>query len=292
MSNVLDPANEPFDKAGLARHIELALSVDEPRGALQEIGYRLVRRIFDPQLIDVENIPSRPCLFIGNHSLFALDGMVLLPVLWAEHRRFLRGLGDRFLWHPTTEQVLLEAGGVLGHPAVCGALMEAGKDLLVFPGGAHEATKTAQQKYSLQWKDRYGFVRMAVKHGYTIMPFAIVGPDEFYGHLIEGEELPDTLLGRWLRRAGLLPENFRADLLPPIPVGALGSLVPKPQRCYIQFGEPVDLSEQAGRKLGKKALQGIRDEVADQIEAMITQLLLLREQQRGRDGLLRRLLTL
>ena len=254
--------------------------------------YRIIKRVFNPTLIDGDNIPDRPCLFIGNHSLFALDGLVLMPAMLHEHGRFLRGLGDRFLWHAATEQTLLNQGAVIGHPEVCSALMENGRDLLVFPGGAHEATKTAAQKYNLQWKERYGFARLAAKHGYTIMPFALVGPDEFYGHLLEGEDLPNTAVGRLLTRMGLLNEDIRADMLPPIPVGALGTLIPKPQRCYLQFGKPVDLANYAGKQVSKKQLQVIRRKVSEQIEEMISELLLLRAQNRGKDGLLRRLLTI
>lgn len=287
-----DQDNEPFDDKGLARHIEKALQVEAPGGSLEALSYGLIRRIFRTTIIDADNIPDRPCLFVGNHSLFALDGLVMGPVVYHELGRFLRGLGDKFLWNPSSEDFLLSQGAVIGHPQVCSALMDAGRDLLVFPGGAHEATKTSAQKYSLQWKERYGFARLAAQHGYTIMPFALVGPDEFYGHLIEGEEIPDTALGQILTRLGLLNENTRSDMLPPIPRGALGSLLPRPQRCFLQFGEPVDLSGEVGKKPTRKILQSIRGEVAGQIEGMIGELLLLREQRRGEEGLLRRLLTL
>ena len=290
--SIFDPDNEPFDEVGLARHIEMALAVEAPQGSAQSLSYRVIKRIFNPVQVNAENIPDTPCLFVGNHSLFALDGMVLGPTLLAEQGRFLRGLGDRFLWHPATEQKLLEQGAVLGHPEVCAAMMENGRDLLVFPGGAFEATKAAADKYSLQWKERYGFVRLAAQHGYTIMPFAMIGPDEFYGHLLEGKDLPDSAFGQLLKRLGVFGEDVRADMLPPIPVGALGSLIPKPQRCYMQFGDPVDLAAYKDKKLSKKQQGTIRSQVAAQIEEMITDLLLLREQNKGNDGLLRRLLTL
>ena len=290
--SIFDPDNRPFDEDGLASHIERALAVEEPSGPWQAMGYRIVKRLFSPVLIDADNIPDRPCLFVGNHSLFALDGMILMPIMLHEQGRFLRSLGDRFLWNSTTEQRLLDQGAVIGDPTVCSALMEDGRDLLVFPGGAHEATKTAAQKYSLQWKERYGFARLAAQHGYTIMPFALIGPDEFYGHLMEGEDLPDSALGKLLTRLGVLDDDIRPDMLPPIPVGALGSLIPKPQRCYLQFGQPVDTGKYAGKKLSKKQLQLLRNEVSVQIEEMIAELLLLREQNRGEDGLLRRLLTI
>jgi len=290
--SMFDQDNEPFDEAGLARHIEKALEVNAPGNSLPDISYALLRRMFPTTIIDADNIPERPCLFVGNHSLFALDGVVMGPIVYNELGRFLRGLADKFLWNPASEDFLLAQGAVIGDPTVCSAMMEAGRDLLVFPGGAHEATKTTAQKYTLQWKQRYGFARLAAQHGYTIMPFALVGPDEFYSHLLEGEDIPHTAIGRVLTRMGLLNENTRTDMLPPIPRGALGSMIPRPQRCYLQFGKPLDLSAEVGKKPGKRKLQSIRSEVAGQIEDMIGELLLLREQRRGSEGLLRRLLTL
>jgi 1-acyl-sn-glycerol-3-phosphate acyltransferase len=292
--SVFDKDNQPLsDKEALSRHIEKALSVEMPRGPDLQIIYRLVKALFKPVVVGAERIPDRPCLFVGNHSLFALDGWVIGPIFIKELGRFPRGLGDKFLF--TIDRVadqVVKMGGVMGHPEVCSALMEAGKDLMVFPGGAHEAVKPARDIYELMWKERYGFVKLAAKHGYTIMPFGIVGPDEFYGHLMEGEDLPDSPIGRLLTRFGLLNENTRADMLPPIPVGALGTLFPKPQRIYLGFGEPIDLSAYAGRTPTRKQQREIRQEVADQIEEQLAEMLFLRTQQRGEEGLLRRLLTI
>jgi len=147
-------------------------------------------------------------------------------------------------------------------------------------------------KYELQWKERYGFVKLAAKHGYTIMPFGLVGPDEFYGHLVEGADIPDSALGSLLKRLGLLTEDTRSDMLPPIPVGALGSFLPKPQRCYLGFGQPINLARYKGRTPTRKEQQSIRAAVARQIETQLAALLVAREQRKGEDGLLRRLLSL
>jgi hypothetical protein len=129
-------------------------------------------------------------------------------------------------------------------------------------------------------------------HGYTIMPFGLVGPDEFYGHLIEGQELPDSPMGRLLTRIGVLHEGIRYDILPPVPVGSLGTLFPKPQRCYLGFGDPIDLSRRKGKELSKKTLRTLRARVAEQIEIQLAELLVTREQQKSSDSFLRRLLTL
>ena len=291
---LFDKDNQPLgDEEALERHIEKALAVKSPRGAELEINYRLVKRLFKPMILGADNIPNRPCLFVGNHSLFALDGMVLGPVFVKELDRFPRGMGDKFLFtNPRVADYVLKSGAVMGHPEVCSALMKDRQDLLVFPGGAHEAVKPASEIYELQWKERYGFVKLAAQHGYTIMPFGLVGPDEFYGHYLEGQDLPDSGLGRLLKRLGLLNDDIRADILPPIPVGALGTPFPKPQRCYLGFGEPINLAQYKGKTLTKKRLQTIRAQVAEQIETQLAELLFAREQHKGKDSLLRRILTL
>ena len=291
--SVFSKENDPLgEKEALARHIETALAAQPPAGVELELSYQLIKRLFNPLVLGASNIPERPCLFVGNHSLFALDGWVIGPLMTRDLKRFPRGLGDKFLFaNPSVGDFILKRGAVMGHPEVCSALMKAGQDLMVFPGGAHEAVKPASMKYELQWKERYGFVKLAARHGYTIMPFGLIGPDEFYGHLMEGQDIPASALGKLLKRLGLLTADTRSDMLPPIPVGALGSFFPKPQRCYLGFGEPIDLARYAGRTPRKKELQVIRAAVAEQIETQLAELLFTREQHKGEDGLLRRLLS-
>lgn len=292
--SLFDKDNAPLgDSEALQRHIDIALSVTAPRPLELEIIYRIVKRVFNPKIVGAERIPPQPCLFVGNHSLFALDGAVITPLFLKELQRFPRGMGDKFLFsNPRIASFLLANGLVMGHPDVCAALMEDKQDLLVFPGGAHEAVKPISQLYQLQWKERYGFVKLAAFHGYTIMPFGLVGPDEFYDHWIEGQELPESAIGRVLSRLGLLTEDTRFDILPPIPLGSLGTLLPKPQRCFMGFGEPINLSRYKGKNITQKTLQTVRAQVADQIKQQLSELLVTREQHKADDSLLRRLLTL
>lgn len=289
-----DKDHQPLDDdTALAAHIAKALAASPLAGWELETAYQVAKRIFKTRIVGAQHIPDGPCLFIGNHSLFALDGLVIAPMMQREFGRFLRPMGDKFLFSTDSlGDFLLSRGAAMGHPKVCDALMESSQDILVFPGGAHEAVKPKSEMYALQWKERYGFVKMAAKHGYTIMPFGLVGPDEFYSHWIEGSELPDSGLGQLLKHLGILTEDTRSDMLPPIPIGALGSLLPKPQACYVGFGQPVDLSALKGKKLNQKKVRDIRSEVASEIEEQLAELLILREKNREQDGLLRRILTL
>ncbi len=286
-----DKNSDPFDDAALAAHITRALQVERPTGPLFQLLYPLLKRLFKPQLIAVENIPKEPCLFIGNHSLFASDGYLLAPLMWIEQGRFLRGLGDKALWTPLTESLLLSQGAAIGHPEVCSALMQKGCDLMVFPGGAYESTKTMEQRYQLQWQERYGFVRMAAAHNYPIVPMAIVGPDEFYNHLMEGRDLPDSAAGRLLERLGIIDKNTRRDIIPPLPVGALGTALPKPQRCFVQFGEPVRVKGRGKNPPVPATLKRVRNEVSGQIEAMLEQLFALQDEARNQQSCARKVLT-
>ena len=133
---------------------------------------------------------------------------------------------------------------------------------------------------------------MVAGNRYVLAHNANVAADAPYGAYLEGDELPDSRLGKLLNRLGLIDENTRPDTIPPIPLGALGSLFPKPQPCYIGFGEPISLASHKGKKLTKAQLKRIRGEVAEQIEEQLAELLLVREQKRRHDGLLRRILSL
>ncbi|KGE02908.1 lysophospholipid acyltransferase family protein [Pseudohaliea rubra] len=286
--------NEPLaDAEARRRHVERALSVRPAGGWELALAYRCMQQWFSPIVVGAERLPEEPCLFVGNHGLFAVDGLVVLPLMLHDYGRFLRPMGDKFLFTaPRLADFLVSRGATMGHPEVCSALMAARQDILVFPGGAHEAVKSKAEKYRLQWKDRLGFVRLAARHGYRIVPFGLVGPDDFYAHLVEGESLAESFPARWLSARGLLPKDLRRDLVPPLARGSLGTLLPRPQRCYLGFAEALDLSALRGKRVGRARLEALRDEVAGRIEVQLEGLLAAREQDRGQEGLLRRVLNL
>jgi 1-acyl-sn-glycerol-3-phosphate acyltransferase len=271
--------------------IEQFLDFDGPDERSYQRLTAFVERYFSPTVTGVENIPDEPTLFIGNHSMFGLDGMIFLPMLYHETGRFARAMGDNAWFQTFTREGMIKNGTVLAHPRVCSALMEEGLDLLVFPGGAAEANKTAEEKYNLVWRQRYGFVRMAAQHGYNIAPFGLVGPDDWFDHRIEGRDLLDTRLGKLLTRMGVT-EGLREDLLPPLPAGVFSTLLPKPQRCFLAFGEPVSVPDCRGKKTVPMSVQkSVREETAAKVEQLVADMLLMRTQKKHEEGWVRRLLT-
>ena len=281
-------ANPLEEEQALREHISRALRVRPPEGLEQQVIYRIAKFWFRPKFFNADRIPDKPCLFIGNHSLFGFDGLVVLPVMLEELGRFLRPMGDKFLFaQPSVAKGLLRRGATMGHPEVARALMAHDQDILVFPGGAHEAVKPSRERYQLQWKERLGFVRLAAEYGYTIVPFGLVGPDEFYEYLVESEDLVAMM-----KRMGWWSSNMRSDAMPPLLRGALGSAIPRPQACFMSFGEPLELPKPGKKPATKAQLMKWRTTVAERIENEIADMLLAREGERHELGLLRRIATL
>ncbi len=252
----------------------------------------LARAWFKPRFVGLENLPEGPALFIGNHAFMAIDAALFHLYLYYDHGRYVKGLGDKTLFaNPYYAAIAHAMGGVSGQAQIVERLMGQGKDLLLYPGGAYESVKPPEARYQLQWKSRYGFVRLAAAAGYTIVPIASVGPDEYYDHAVSSESLLQSPLVKYLSKMGALPKDIRSDLVPPIPTGVWGGPLPKPKTTYFSIGKPISLAQYKGATLNTRQLGALRRKLAKAIEGEISNLLLLREQERHQDGWLRRLLS-
>lgn len=252
----------------------------------------LARAWFKPRFVGLENLPEGPALFIGNHAFMAIDAALFHLYLYYDHGRYVKGLGDKTLFaNPYYAAIAHAMGGVSGQAQIVERLMGQGKDLLLYPGGAYESVKPPEARYQLQWKSRYGFVRLAAAAGYTIVPIASVGPDEYYDHAVSSESLLQSPLVKYLSKVGALPKDIRSDLVPPIPTGIWGGPLPKPKTTYFSIGKPISLAQYKGATLNTRQLGALRRKLAKAIEGEISNLLLLREQERHQDGWLRRLLS-
>ena len=273
--------------------IEGSLSIDEEaQSATLGKLYRVLKLLAAPTIVGAENIPKGPVLFVGNHSTMALDVLVAIPALQQASGRFVRGMSDEIMYrNPGLRKRIVGSGAVMGHQEIGSALFEAGKDILLFPGGAYEANKNLDERYAIKWKQRTGFVRMAAKHGVPIVPVGIVGPDEWFGRYMDRNEVANSWLANLLRWAGASDEFIKSDQLPPIPKGLFGTWLPKPQRVYIGIGKPVKTRAYKGKTISTAAQKKLRDASQERLQQCIGDMLLLREQDRDSMGTLRRMLT-
>ena len=240
------------------------------------------RALFDPVFVGLDRVPldGRPLLFVGNHTLYgALDA----PHLWMElhdrHDLFLRGLGEHAHFKIPGWGALLTRWGIVdGRPEVAGPLLAAGEPVLVFPGGTREVAKRRSELYQLVWKQRLGFARLAIEHGATVMPFGMLGADEAWTIVREGQELVEGRAGRVLKPV------YRALGMPlesvwPLALGVLGTPFPRPVRLYFHVGAPIDARRFAGA--GDDGAWALRRETEASIYAGLDTLRSLREEDPG-----------
>ncbi|MEU5878260.1 lysophospholipid acyltransferase family protein [Spirillospora sp. NPDC047279] len=225
-----------------------------------------------PVFHGLENVPGRgPALLVGNHTVY---GVVDAPLLFFEIHRargvWARSVADHVHWRvPLWRKVMDRGGSVDGTPGNCRALLDDGQMVVVFPGGAREATRREDERYRLQWDGRLGFARLAIEAGCPIIPFGSVGVEEMFTTLVAADS-PALAPARALGRMVLGERGRRDDVLGPLSRGLGLTPVPRPERLYYRFGEPIDTTPWAGaagsdaaaaevRDIARKAVQGIID---------------------------------
>lgn len=245
---------------------------------------KLARNWFAPEFMGLWELDlKKPALFVGNHTLFGLtDAPLMIEHLHTQYGVMLRGLGDRGHFNvPYWGEFLVKHGMVLGSPENCSALMQAGQHILVFPGGAREVMRRRGEAYQLIWKQRTGFARLAIEHGYDIIPFGSVGPDESYRILLDANDL---LKEGWRRdlaeKTGLLAMTRNGDFVPPIALGLGPTLIPRPQRYYFGFGERISTAHLQGQQHDKDIVWAVREQVSGSVREQIDRLLAYRREDR------------
>lgn len=267
-----------------------------PPAAKMRRFFAFARRYFYPEFLGLWELDlQKPALFVGNHTLFGLtDAPLMIEHIYTQYGVMLRGLGDRGHFKvPGWGQFLVNHGMVLGTPENCAALMRAGQSILVFPGGGREVMRRKDEAYNLIWKQRTGFARLAIEHGYDIIPFGSVGPDESFNILIDANDVMNSRPWKWLTSRTRLAEATRnGDMIPPLAVGLGPTIVPRPQRYYFGFGQRIPTTHLAGRVDDKDAVWALREQVARAVEGQIDRLKRYRVEDRLQNwSLLRRWLA-
>jgi len=225
-----------------------------------------VRALNAPVFHGIENVPEHgPALLVGNHTVMPLlDVPVMMAEIRARRGVWIRSMADHVHWRvPLWRDVRRIGGCVDGTRENCRRLLADGEIVLVFPGGAYEVTRFHGRRYQLAWRERVGFVRMAVEAGCPIIPFGAVGVEDQFPVLVDPDHPLQAPVRALTRR--LLG---RRDLVFPV----LG-LDPRPERLYFSFGEPIDTSPWAGCEDDEIALSEAREVVRKRVAELVDDLL-------------------
>lgn len=200
--------------------------------------------LYRPYVDGLEHLPrDGRFLLVGNHTQSGTEGFLIPYLVRREVGTLVRPLTDRrFGSMPGPAADLLAAcGATVGSPESAGELMRHDQTILVFPGGGRELAKFKGEENTLRWHGRTGFARIAAEHDYPVVPAGLIGGDDVYRSLT-------TRDGRWGRLSQALAKALGApdDMAMPLLHGIGPTLIPRPQRMYLRFAEPIDTTRPAG----------------------------------------------
>jgi 1-acyl-sn-glycerol-3-phosphate acyltransferase len=246
-----------------------------PTAADVAVALRLMeplRKVIKPKVYGIENVPKKRALLVGNHNtLGVVDTPLLAAELW-ERGRMVRSLGDHAHFKVAGwRDALTRMGVVEGTREITSELMRRGELVMVFPGGGREVTKRKNERYKLVWKNRLGFARLAIQHGYPIVPFASVGAEHGIDILLDGDS-------RLLAPLSFLTEKLLGSPdTPPLVRGVGLTPVPRPERQYYWFGKPIPTKAFKGQQADDAVARKVRERTAAAIEEGIELLLAERD---------------
>lgn len=200
--------------------------------------------LWRPFVDGLEHLPrDGRFLLVGNHTQSGTEGFLIPYLVRREIGTLVRPLTDRrFATMPGPAADLLAAcGATVGSPESAGELMRHDQTILVFPGGGREIAKFKGEENTLRWQDRAGFARISAEHDYAIVPAGLIGGDEVYRSLTSR----DGLFGRFSQRIAKAL-GAPGDMAMPLLRGIGPTLIPRPQRMYLRFAEPIDTAKPAG----------------------------------------------
>jgi 1-acyl-sn-glycerol-3-phosphate acyltransferase len=246
------------------------------RGALERVhdGIAPLIDLSRPYVSGLEMLPADGrFLLIGNHTQFVGGEVLLIPhfVRRAIGVR-VRPLADRRFGQQRGfgRDLITAYGGVVGSPETARELMRHNETVLVFPGGGREIAKFKGEEYHLNWNGRSGFARVAVENNYPVVPVGLVGGDDVDKSLVAR----DSALAR-LNQSISTKLTGKADMAMPLMRGIGPTLIPRPQRMYLHFGEAIDTAKPAGASV-ENWVSSVRNNTQEALEAILTDLLTVR----------------
>ena len=269
-------AHTPLPAEDIDRLINQPPRVESLRKAIFGIAGGLTTAV-DLSRIYVDGLENLPgdgrFLLVGNHTSAGWPEIVLTPYFVHRHLGVrVRGLADlRVTQAKGLQRDLIEAvGAVPGQPDVGAELMRRNETILVFPSGGRDMLKFKGEEYQLQWEGRSGFARLAIAHDYPIIPVGLVGGDDVFRSLVERN-------GAWERMTRTLGERMHgmSGVGVPLMRGMGPTFLPRPQRMYLRFGQPISTTRPARVKADKWEA-AVKQQAQTALETVLTDLQELR----------------
>ncbi len=145
---------------------------------------------------------------------------------------------------PILKDVLVPLGAIrAGHDNVA-RVLEAGRKVLVYPGGDLEGARSFRRRHRIRFGPRRGYIRAALRHGATLSPVVACGAHATFVVVSEMRWLAKMLRTReWLRLEHLpliVSAPWGVTLGPSLPY------LPFPTRILIEVLDPIEVPQALG----------------------------------------------
>jgi 1-acyl-sn-glycerol-3-phosphate acyltransferase len=184
--------------------------------------FRILRHYHRYEVEGFEHL-ERPgaALLVGYHGRPIAYDLCMLSVTVYERLGYLpHGVVHRYVKRQPIMQWVSDRLGFVSHDgAAVERAVARGEHILVQPGGTREGCRSFRQRYVVDWGERLGYLRLALRHRLPIIPIAATGVDDGYIGLNDGYRL-----GKQVGMPGGLPLWFGIGVVglwplsPPFPV--------------------------------------------------------------------------
>ena len=173
----------------------------------------LFKRYFRCDVSGWENVPDQKVLFVGNHNgLITFEVLMLFHAWWKRYKTSRRALALAHgvaLNNPFFRWICPRIGAIPAEPQIADEAFERGYSLLVYPGGEKEAFRPSTERKKIDFYERKGFIRLALRAGVPIVPIVSIGAHETYWILHRGESIAEKLGLKEKYRLHGVPITFR-----------------------------------------------------------------------------------
>ncbi|MCB9730819.1 MAG: 1-acyl-sn-glycerol-3-phosphate acyltransferase [Deltaproteobacteria bacterium] len=210
-----------------------------------KLGHGVLRRWHRAEVRGLDALPPGPVLFVGNHNAATAtpDTWIALGALHAAHGvdGVPFGLAHAVVMRaPLLGSLMTRLGAVPACHEQALELLEAGRSVLVYPGGDAEAMRPYRDRDRLRFSGRQGYIRLALRAGVPIVPLVAAGA---HASLFILSDLA------WLARRLGTDRRFRLGVFPialslpwGLTVGPLPPYLPWPSRILIEALPAIQLA--------------------------------------------------
>lgn len=243
----------------LIRYLERIVHVEQMNAFLRvhttERDYDFIRLVLDEELgctasiTGTENIPTddRPVIFVSNHPLGGLDGMIIAQMIHETRPRQLKVIVNELLMYMEPINGLWAPVNKVGsltkeQAAEQQRMWESETDVLTFPAGACSRLQRIDghwQIRDLEWKKN--FIQRAREYQRDIVPIYFEGQNSRFFYALAylrkllGIKLNIEMLYLVDEMYGAHGKHFRVHVLPPIPYTTFdNSLTPNQWAEYVK----------------------------------------------------------